>query len=305
MSIDKQIKPFFTLLFIVAVMLLLTLIMSFFPKEGVQIGATKIEFPTFNDFFIPENEAADSLADLQKDLIELFDSTTIVSEIDSTLIKFRLDSLNQYRKSIQVADKAKPALHRFFDALDKAKKKKVRVMHYGDSQIEADRITSVLRNELQKKFGGYGVGLFDVNQVAPKMSVNIEFSENWKRYPGFGRKDSTVKHNKYGPLMAFSRYAPMPTSEIIPDSVQHNAWIKLRKPRASYSKTKTHHLLKIILSNSHKPIKYDILADGDIIKSGNISSNTPFQVLTANFAKTPEEISIMFSGADSPVHQHI
>jgi lysophospholipase L1-like esterase len=297
---EKQIKPFFTLLITVVVMILLAGIMAIFPKDGIQVGSSTIDFPTFNEFFAQKSTTADSLADIQKDLSELFDSTVVVSEIDSTLIRHRLDSLSKYRKSIQLADNAKPALHRFFDALDNAQNKKVRIMHYGDSQIEADRITSVLRNELQTKFGGYGSGLFDVIQVAPKMSVNIEFSENWKRFPGFGRKDSTVKHNKYGPLMAFSRYTDIPSSTAISDSVQHNAWITLKKPRASYSKTKTYHLLKILLSNSYKPIHYDIIADGAILKSGTISSNTPFQVLTASFANTPEEISIMFSGADSP-----
>ncbi|MCB9359925.1 MAG: hypothetical protein H6587_02980 [Flavobacteriales bacterium] len=300
MNEEKQIKPFFTLLITVVVMILLAGIMAIFPKDGIQVGSATIDFPTFNEFFAQKSTTADSLADIQKDLSELFDSTVVVSEIDSTLIRHRLDSLSKYRKSIQLADNAKPALHRFFDALDNAKNKKVRIMHYGDSQIEADRITSVLRNELQTKFGGYGSGLFDVIQVAPKMSVNIEFSENWKRFPGFGRKDSTVTHNKYGPLMAFSRYTDIPSSIVIPDSVQHNAWITLKKPRASYSKTKTYHLLKILLSNSYKPVHYDIVADGTILKSGTISANTPFQVLTANFANTPEEISIMFSGADSP-----
>ncbi len=300
MSNERQIKPFFTLLFTLIVMLVLCLIMFVFPSDGLKLGATTIQFPTFNDFFIPQNAITDSLESLEKDMEELFDSTVVMSEIDSAIIKHKLDSLNKYRKSIQLADNAKPALHRFFDALDNAKNKKVRIMHYGDSQIEADRITSYLRNELQVKFGGNGVGLFDVNQVAPKMSVNIEFSENWLRFSGFGKKDSSITHNKYGPLMAFSRYAPIPSSSIIPDSIEHNAWINLRKPKASYGKTKSYSLLKIFLSNHYKPIHYDIVADGNILKSGTIAANTPFQVLETSFASTPEEISIMFSGADSP-----
>lgn len=283
-------------------MVLLAGVMYVFPEEGIKLGKTEINFPTFNEFFTPESltQEQDSLEDLQEDLEELFDSTVVVTEIDSTEIKRRLDSLSTFRKSIQIADNAKPSLHRFFDALDNAKNKKVRIMHYGDSQIEADRITSYLRNELQKKFGGYGVGLFPIIQVAKKMSVNIEYSDNWKRYPGFGRKDSTVQHKKYGPLISFCRYVAIPQTEIIPDSIQHNAWFTLKKPRASYAKTKTYHQLKVFLSNSHKPINYDIVADGEIVKSGLISPNTPFQVLEASFAKTPEEISVMFSGADSP-----
>ncbi|MGB0887747.1 MAG: hypothetical protein ACPGSL_06470 [Vicingaceae bacterium] len=296
---EKQISPFITLVSLLAVMGLLSLIMFAFPKDGIQIGSSKIEFPTINSFFVPVIEQ-DSLSKVEDDLAELFDSTIVVTQIDSTIIKHKLDSLKKFRQSLQLNDDGKTAMNRFFAALDNAKKKKVRIMHYGDSQIEADRITSYLRNELQKKFGGYGTGLFPIIQVAPKMSVNTEYSENWKRYPGFGRKDTTVKHNRYGALMAFCRYSPIPQTDIINDSIKHEAWLKIKKPRASYGRTKSYQLLKVFLSNSHANINYKIVADGAEIQSGIISANTPFQTLKANFANTPEEITISFNGNDSP-----
>lgn len=274
--------------------------MLFFPEKGITIGSSSIQFPTANDFFLPPQQQEDSLKNVEKDLIELFDSTVIVSEIDSTLIQAKLDSLKKYRKSIQITSKGKSAIHRFFATLDKAKNKKVRIMHYGDSQIEGDRITSFLRNELQKKFGGYGVGLFPIIQVAPKMSVNTEYSENWKRYAGFGKKDSTVTHNKYGVLMNFSRFAPIPTSTNINDTISFTGWLKIRKPKASYGKTKSYTQLNIYLSNNYASTNYNILADGETIKSGVITANTPFEVLKTNFNNTPEEITITFTGNDSP-----
>jgi lysophospholipase L1-like esterase len=296
---NKNINPMITLISLLAIMLLLWLIMALFPEKGIQIGSSTLQFPTINDFFVPKVEK-DSLSKLEDDLAELFDSTVVVSKIDSSVIQHKLDSLKKFKQGLQLNDKGKSAMHRFFAALDNAKKKKVRIMHYGDSQIEADRITSFLRNELQKKFGGYGVGLFPIIQVAHKMSVNTAYSENWKRYPGFGRKDSTVTHMKYGALMAFCRYAPMPQSNTINDSIKHEAWLKIKKPRASYGRTKTYSQLKVFLSNSHAPINYNILADGETVKSGVINPNTPFQTLQANFSTTPEEITITFNGSDSP-----
>lgn len=298
-SKERKVTPIVTFISLVAVFVILVGIMSVFPKEGIQIGSSTIQFPTINDFFLPEIEE-DSLANLEKDLAELFDSNVVVSQIDSALIQHRLDSLRAFRQSIQINSKGQASINTFFKALENAKNKKVRIMHYGDSQIEADRITSLLRNELQKKFGGYGVGLFPIIQVAPKMSVNTEYSENWKRYPGFGRRDSTVTHRKYGALMAFCRYAPMPTSTIIPDSIQHEAWVKIKKPRASYGRTKTHTNMRVFLSNSHVNINYSITADGVEVKSGVIPPNTPYQTLTANFSTTPEEIVLTFKGSDSP-----
>ena len=293
-----MVSPLTTFLSFMGVCVLLILIMLVFPKEGIQIGSSKIQFINFKEFFLPKQ--SDSLKTLQEDIAVLFDSNVVVSEIDSALIQHRLDSLKEFRASIQLNAKGKASINDFFAALENAKNKKVRIMHYGDSQIEADRITSFLRNELQKKFGGYGPGLFPVVPVARKMSVNTEYSENWKRYPGFGKKDSTVTHKKYGALMAFCRYAPMPTTSVIPDSVNHEAWIKIRKPKASYGRTKTYSKLKIFLSNSHTDIKYQVVADGVKVNIGVIASNTPFKTITTTFDKTPEEIEINFSGKDSP-----
>ncbi len=295
----KSIHPILTWVSLIVVMALLLLIMYIFPTDGIKIGNITLEFPEISDFFVPKVEN-DSLANVQKDLAVLFDSTVVVSKIDSAVIQHKLDSLKEFRKRLQVNDKSKTALHRFFDALENAKKQKIRIMHYGDSQIEADRITSYLRNELQKKFGGYGVGLFPVIQVAPKMSVNIEYSENWKRYTGFGKKDSTVTHKRYGALMNFSRYAPIPISAVVDDSTQYQGWIRLRKPKASYGRTKSYFQLQLFLSNSYTNIKYSISADGTEVKSGTITPNTPFQTIKANFSATPEEIYITFDGSDSP-----
>lgn len=278
-------------------MAILGVVLVVFPENGISIGTTTIEFPTYRDFFsvkVDENQVN------EKDLSEIFDSTVVISEIDSAIINHKLDSLHEYRKTIQITNIAKPALHRFFDALDNAQNKKVRIMHYGDSQIEADRITSYFRNELQLKFGGYGVGLFSVIDVAPKMSVNISYSDNWKRYSGFGQKSPEVKHNKYGALLSFCRYAPISDATVVSDTSYHHGWIKLRKPTASFGRTKSYQQLHIFLSNTHAAVNYVILADNVVVKNGTIDANTPFDVITAHFNTTPEEITISFEGKDSP-----
>lgn len=269
------------------------------PSKGINTIFGTIQFPTPKDFFLSKIPVEETL---EEQLVELFDDTSQIniSEIDSILIKYKLDSLKKYRTSLQITNQAKPALHRFFDALDKAKSKKVRIMHYGDSQIEADRITGYLRNELQKKFGGYGTGLFPVVPVAKKMSVNIEYSENWKRYAGFGRKDSLITHMKYGALMAFSRYAPINPPELVNDSITYEAYIKIMKPKASYAKTKTFHLLKIFYSNIIASTNYKVMVDGQVHSEGILSPNTPFQSLNLKFNQTPNEVFITFNGKDGP-----
>ncbi|HRN42729.1 MAG TPA: hypothetical protein PK649_11740, partial [Vicingus sp.] len=96
-------------------MAILGVVLVVFPENGISIGNTTIEFPTYRDFFsikVDENQVN------EKDLSEIFDSTVVISEIDSAVINHKLDSLHEYRKTIQITNIAKPALHRFFDALD-------------------------------------------------------------------------------------------------------------------------------------------------------------------------------------------
>lgn len=300
MNQDKPIKPSFTLLFTLAVMGLLGLIMYFFPVDGIPIGKTSLQLPEFADFFNTDSSKSDSLEQLEKDLQVLFDSTERKQKIDSTLLQRKLDSLKKVRQDIQVPESAKPDLQRLFAALDNARNKKVRIMHYGDSQIEGDRITSYLRNELQSKFGGSGPGMFDVIQVAPKGSVNITYSENWLRFSGFGRKDSTVRHNRYGPLMAFSRFAPIPDSSRALDTTQIRGQITLKKPTASYAKNRTYTNLGVLLSNPYRPVKYTVVSDGSVLFETTLPVSTSLQVVQTPLSATPEELILQFSGLDSP-----
>jgi lysophospholipase L1-like esterase len=84
-------------------------------------------------------------------------------------------------------------LKNFFDALAKAKKQKVRIAHFGDSIIEGDLVTSQIREEFQKRFGGKGVGFLPITSqdVSFRQSMKLAFSDNWKSYSVF---TSNPKH---------------------------------------------------------------------------------------------------------------
>ncbi len=309
------VKPVTTLFSLLGVMGLLFVMMSFFPDQGMLIGDFKLKFPTTNEFFAL-SEKKDSVLDAKIDLVKLIDSTAILQKIDSTLnkqkqdsiykskrdsiIKYKLDSISKVGKSIQGNDKAFASLQQFFVALENASNKKVRILHYGDSQIESDRITSYLRNQLQKKFGGSGVGLFPVIQVSQKWTLNNEISEDWKRYTGFGKKDPVIKHRKYGALMSFCRFTPIPNDSILDEQEEFEGWIKIKKAKLSYRKIQKYAQVNIYLRNWNYKVAYDIIADGQIIKSGSIKPKTSFQKIQASFVSTPNELEIKFKGNESP-----
>lgn len=84
----------------------------------------------------------------------------------------------------------------FYQALDSASRKPVRVVHYGDSQIEEDRITNILRKHWQEKYGGGGVGLIPLHQTIPTRSIR-----QWLRMNG-------VRQNAKGGPMRYMIYGP-------------------------------------------------------------------------------------------------
>ncbi len=98
-------------------------------------------------------------------------------------------------------------LRAFYDALPTAHNRQVRVVHYGDSQIEEDRITMVLRERLQDQYGGGGVGLIPLHQTIPTRSLHQSLEMNGtfqtpqggpKRYIVYGPKSMRLTTGDYG-----------------------------------------------------------------------------------------------------------
>lgn len=76
----------------------------------------------------------------------------------------------------------KAGLETFYDAL-RAGKGQIRVAYFGDSAIEGDLICQTLRDSLQKRFGGSGVGLVPISSPIRgfRRSVRHNTSTNWYR----------------------------------------------------------------------------------------------------------------------------
>lgn len=98
-------------------------------------------------------------------------------------------------------------LEKFYAALEEAGTKKVRVVHYGDSQIEEDRMTQQIREALQDKYGGSGAGLMPLAQTIPSRTVRQELRMNDrftlpangpKRYLVYGPKRDQRADGLYG-----------------------------------------------------------------------------------------------------------
>lgn len=92
----------------------------------------------------------------------------------------------------------------FFRQLELADRMHVDVYHWGDSQIEGDRITGALREHFQKEHGGQGAGWVLPLTPAPTFAVKQTTSGHVRRIAGFGpRRDAEARRL---PFFAVNRF---------------------------------------------------------------------------------------------------
>lgn len=187
---------------------------AFTPSDSpTKDGESNFRFLTFSEIVSPNvtivNDEAEQIVD---DLVKS-DTLKIVQlkkrgKVDSAFLDKPGDST--YNKIV-----GGEALDQFFEALIQEKDNAlVRVAHYGDSQLEGDRVTVHIRKNLQAKFGGSGLGFVPLDDIASNGSYTRKNRGTWKRYNVFNKR---LKKNSYYGLSGYVyRFAK---GEIIPDSI--------------------------------------------------------------------------------------
>lgn len=214
-------SPLRTLLGLIIVGALSLFTSAFWPEDQLTINEDlSLKFASLDSYSVlkSEPEGIQSAEEFLKgyDGILMEDSVKstpveIELTVDSAAIKAEEERLRLERLAllaIQTGPLGIENMDAFFDACDSLKTSsgKVQVMHYGDSQIEGDRITRYFRNELQKRFGGEGPGLVPPVEVVPSSSIKQSVEGDWNRYTIYGKKDTTVKHSRYGFMGTFASY---------------------------------------------------------------------------------------------------
>jgi lysophospholipase L1-like esterase len=198
------VKAHHIFVFIVVVLLSLGSLSALFPEEGILLGGRRLYFPVIEDVLSEDDYSQQALRR--------------VRAVEESLRRKRggdaayVDSLGFYtqffRESpsrIYLPQDDWYFLNDFFRDLDscRARQEIVHILHYGDSQIEGDRITGVIRRRLQETFGGEGPGLLPVVQVIPAEAVVQSASENIERYIVSGMQQNRASHARYGVLGQF------------------------------------------------------------------------------------------------------
>lgn len=161
------------------------------PEDGFSIGKYTLRWPTLAEALDLTNEGmmeltSEGMMELTSDsLLAAIDTTALIPtdsviQQDTFVVK---DSVPKKPQPIipevnVVNTDSRAYMAAFYAALDSASTQPVRVVHYGDSQIEEDRITNVLRERWQKQYGGGGVGLLPLHQTIPTRTIRQWLSIN-------------------------------------------------------------------------------------------------------------------------------
>ncbi|HKK42454.1 MAG TPA: MBOAT family O-acyltransferase [Bacteroidales bacterium] len=186
-------------------------------------------------------------------------------------------------------------LRRFMDSLDYSDRQ-VRVMYYGDSQLEGDRITSYLRSILRKYDPGTGPGLFlPLMPVMYTSSIWIKSSSNWKRYNYLSYEEGRISHNRLGPFMTICRYLPedRETQEPV------KATVRIRPSYVADSSAVIFDVLRIFYGNTKGRVSVKVSGDGDILLSDTLKRGEGFNELSCNLYRAGD-VTIEFTGRISP-----
>lgn len=184
----------------------------------------------------------------------------------------------------------------FFDELNRSRSEQVRVLYYGDSQIEGDRITSYIRRYLRREHGGTGPGLMlPVMPVTYTRSFYVRASSNWKRYNYLSYRNGQITHNDLGPFMAFCRF--MPEGSVSASKVK--SWIRI-VPSVLADRTESQfEYLRIFYRNSEGEVKIEVKAGENPVISDILKSSDEIAEFVCPLYNS-RNILIDFSGNTSP-----
>ncbi len=289
-------KPLQSLAFTVLVFLALGLLSFSFPKDGIAVGSNlKLEFPTLAALFGEKTDKKDISKIL--DAVDQIDTTFAINDT-SEVLKTKDSSAVVLNTSIQTSNKT--ALKNFFDALSGLKNnpKAIRVLHYGDSQIEGDRITDYLRLKLQGQFGGHGPGLISLMPVAPSVINKISNGPGWDRYNVFTSKDKRVPHSNFGVLASINRFAGY--KKLTDSSAVISSSIAVTTTKGGGANALAYKKLKLFYGGAQTKTWCEFYDGPALVSADSLEEGGSFRIKEYNVGNGSNTHQLKFTGKDSP-----
>src|SRR5664280_305430 len=273
-------RPFRSFLLLFLLLACLTGLCYYFPGTNL--------FPSLSGLFpkISHLIATHETSHVRSLAIKQAGDTVIIHKADSSLDSDTTANLTGGLKNI---------LAPFIDSISESKRQ-VRIMYYGDSQIEGDRITSYLRHALREGRNGTGPGLFlPVMPVMYTKSIWLKSSASWERYNYLSYKAGEISHNRLGPFMAICRF--LPPGEIT--SSPEKAFVRIRPSKYADSSSAKFDHLRIFYSNPSGKVSIKVTADNANVLTDSLKKSSELNEVSC-YLGGAKDIVLEFEGMVSP-----
>ncbi|MBL6668384.1 MAG: hypothetical protein ISP69_06880 [Crocinitomicaceae bacterium] len=299
----REYKPINVLFFLLLTCAILLPLVYFAPSDGYLIFGQRFKFLTWEKLLTPKEQEKLDLDFLEDVVVSDINDETFDTQLDSVQTELGLPTKSAVlavasQTHLEQNDLANKNLNSFFSELKHVaqKKQKISVFHYGDSQIEGDRMTAFIRQRLQSQFGGAGPGLIPAINVYSTISFGHNYSENFERKIIFGKEKLSTK--KYGAMLSAATFRI--------DSLAHKegrpteAWIELTPSTKGYSRCKAYSNVNLFYTDCMDTCAIDIYVNDVLIKQDSLQTDGKAHRLPMKFNKTPEKLKLVFHSKVSP-----
>lgn len=277
----------------------------FVPDEGWEFAGKKWKFLTFEKIIRP---AKQEKADIKKIVADVDTSMTddpLLQHINGSNGDFGAPSGGDISENssteLLMNETGKANLHKFFTELNAvaSSKTKISILHYGDSQIEGDRMTGFIRQRIQNQFGGFGPGLIPATNVYSTVAFKQSYSENFQRFTAFG--GGSLKSGKYGVMASASRFTPeYPDSVSLDTLKEQTGWIEIQNSGSTYARARQFNNVKLHYNDCIAPVKLNVYENGTLIHEEELITDGAQHTVLLSFPGTPGKLKFEFKGKVSP-----
>jgi len=227
---------------LVVIIGLLASVCAVFPDEGITLtDSTTLRFPSVNDMLSGDGIGEPQLS--PEELLALREQEMKMQEEQQFAEFFRTNPVRIHFPGDDIS-----YLDPVFYDLRHAQTRPMRIVHFGDSQIEDDRVSCVLRAALQEKFGGGGNGLIPLQESIYSQTTSLGSAYAPTRYQIYGpkanRRDSS---NLYGPMGNVS----------ILDSTMHLT-ISSKKRNGAFTPSSYYSQISVLSRSTNAPLHLSV-----------------------------------------------
>ena len=173
------------------------------PAGEIQTAGLTFRLPSYERTLADMNASGIDVDEVLEELERSFDIADTVKSVLQTYKDFIMNNPNR----MYLPDDDYTFFDDVFCEFDNACRegRTFRIVHYGDSQIELDRLSGILRSRLQELFGGSGTGMFPPHTRVPSPLFTKVVAGDFSHYAIVG--DSTtnrIRNGRYGMMTQFS-----------------------------------------------------------------------------------------------------